>query len=120
MVAVETLAALLSQPAVVLHNFEAGIVPETPAQHGSEAPGNMCGDVEAYLVEQLQRAHGHAKTPHRLIDKLRAHVLHDQEHCLVQIWHQNAVDQETGTVPEVDGRLAQRRGPIRNLSRNLA
>jgi hypothetical protein len=63
-------------------------------------------DVRPHLVDQTQRAHGHAEAQHGLVDILHSGASFEQQPRLNHVGHQNAIDQEPRAILDHQGELA--------------
>ena len=88
----ESFARLAAQSARANHARQDRRTNHPLAQRRRQDPTAAQGNVEADLVEGLQRADGHAEVEHRLLDRLDRRAFQEQVHRLAQVRLQDAID----------------------------
>src|SRR5438270_11823784 len=86
--------------------------------------GNMHGDIDTDFIQQCHWAHRHAEIEHGFIQFNDACACLEKISRLKQVGHQNAINEEAGTVLYQDRKFAdlldEAQAPLENFGRGLA
>ena len=106
-VAIESCPRLAAQTAHLDQRGDHGRGLDAVAVGGAQHEPRIEGRIEADHVVELDRPHRHPEAPRHAIDPLRRHALAEQFSRLVEVRHQDAVDEKARTVVHHHRALAE-------------